>query len=90
MTRRQSCASGGVASVFSQYIVDTGGLVCGCGFDTDFVPRHFISWEYEQLTKFKGSKYVQSYIGDTFKQIKQQLTRGKHLLSWVLHAKSKD
>ena len=75
-----SCASGGVATELSRYVIDKGGVVYGCtGKDIRNV-HHIRIDEAEKIDLLKGSKYVQSYIGDTYKEVKCDLRSGRLVL----------
>lgn len=72
-----SCASGGMATELSRYIIEKGGIVYGCtGKDIRNV-HHIRVDKVEELEYLKGSKYVQSYIGNTYIKIKKDLQSGK-------------
>ena len=73
-------ASGGMASIFSKYVLEKDGAVYGAnGVDIRNV-HHTRVDEFEDLDSIRGSKYVQSYMGDTYKQVKQDLREGKMVL----------
>lgn len=75
-----SCTSGGMATELSRYIIEKGGIVYGCtGKDIRNV-HHIRVDKAEELEYLKGSKYVQSYIGDTFIKVKKDLQSGKGVL----------
>lgn len=71
--------SGGMAALFSEYIVQNGGAVCGCGFESGAL-KHTVEHTLLGLEKFKGSKYIQSNTSGVFSQVRQQLQEGKTLL----------
>lgn len=75
-----SCASGGAATAIARHVLNTGGVVYGCsGMDIRHV-RHVRISRMEELDLLKGSKYVQSDLGLTFKQIRGDLKVGKEVL----------
>lgn len=64
-----SCASGGMATELSRYVIDKGGVVYGCtGKDIRYV-HHIRIDSVEGLDLLKGSKYVQSFIGGIYKDV---------------------
>ena len=72
--------SGGIASVFSRYIIENGGVVYGSsGIDCQHV-RHIRVASSADIDTIKGSKYVQSAIEDIFIQIKADLIKGLNVL----------
>lgn len=77
---RKDSTSGGVFSALSQYVIDRGGIVFGAEFDDKFCVRHGSGETSEDLGKFRGSKYVQSWMGDTFKAVQDELKKDR----WVL------
>lgn len=65
---RLKSSSGGVFSLLAEIVIEKGGLVFGAGFNKDFEVEHSYIEKKEHIVKFQGSKYVQSKIGDTYKQ----------------------
>ena len=75
-----SCASGGVATELSRYVVDAGGVVYGCsGADMRDVHHERVDTA-EGLEPLKGSKYVQSRIGMVYRSVRQDLQAGRQVL----------
>ncbi|WP_374708501.1 Coenzyme F420 hydrogenase/dehydrogenase, beta subunit C-terminal domain [Bacteroides faecis] len=72
--------SGGAFTAIARWVLDRGGVVCGAGFSTDFEVVHQWANCYEDLRMFRNSKYVQSRIGNTYKEAKQFLMEGKCVL----------
>lgn len=77
---RLKSSSGGLFTVFAEWVIDNGGVVFGAGFDEDFTVSHSCVDTKGELEKFRGSKYVQSKIGDTYKQAKDFLKQGRKVL----------
>lgn len=73
-------SSGGAASVFSRHIIDNGGVVYGCTGTNGTDVCHIKVNNADDLWKLKGSKYVESRLGDTFKNIRNDLEDGKMVL----------
>lgn len=69
----KDCSSGGIATAFSRYVVNNNGYVYGAAFDNYELVAHKYIDSIDGLNDLKGSKYVQSYVGDTYKQVKEQL-----------------
>jgi len=76
---RRTSTSGGVASIFSNYIIENYGVVFGASIQ-DKINMHIKIDRKNDLIKLKGSKYVHSKIGDTYKEAKQELTAGRKVL----------
>lgn len=77
---RLDSSSGGIFTLVAEEIINRGGVVFGVGFDEDFNVAHSYVESYGELDRFRGSKYVQSKIGDTFKQAKDFLDQGREVL----------
>lgn len=79
-TIRKDSTSGGAFSAFALSVLKRGGVVCGAAFDPFPRVRH-ISIEHEKdLSRFRGSKYVQSEIGTAFSDIREHLRNGRTVL----------
>ncbi len=75
-----SCASGGVASELSRWIISNGGIVYGCsGTDIRRV-RHIRIDRLSDIDLLKGSKYVQSAIADLYRHVRLDLKNDKLVL----------
>lgn len=69
-------SSGGIFSLIAGYVIDNGGVVYGAAFDEDMYLRHIRVSDKEGLAALRGSKYVQSDIGDAFTQVRDDLKNG--------------
>ena len=74
---RSHSSSGGAFSAIAEYVLEQGGVVFGAAFDENFDVRHICVDSQEELYKLRGSKYVQSRIGDTYQQAKEHLKQGR-------------
>lgn len=71
---RKSSSSGGIASIFySHFIQDKKGSAFGCFYDNNLQLKFSRATTIEELEKFKTSKYSQSYIGYTYREIEKDL-----------------
>ena len=77
---RQQSSSGGFFSLLADYVLTKGGVVYGAAFDAAFNVCHTRVDKIEDLYKLRGSKYVQSRIGQTFRECKDDLKAGKLVL----------
>ncbi len=77
---RMSSTSGGAASVLARVTVENGGVVYGCVQESYRNIRHLRIDRVEQLYCLKGSKYVQSDIGATFRLVKKDLADRRRVL----------
>lgn len=79
-TIRQQSSSGGFFSLLADSVLTKGGVVYGAAFDAAFNVCHTRLANIEDLYKLRGSKYVQSRIGETFRECKDDLKAGKLVL----------
>lgn len=69
----QESTSGGIFTAVSDYVLEQGGVVYGATLDDNIVVRHMRAVTAEERNRMRGSKYVQSDLGDVFVQVKQDL-----------------
>ena len=74
---REQSASGGFFYLMAQAALKRGSLVCGCVWDGRFTARHVCTDSLETVQTMRQSKYVQSDMGDCFRQIKTALANGR-------------
>lgn len=77
---RMKSSSGGIFSILAEYIIKNNGVVYGAGFDEDFNIKHKRILYSTDLDLLRGSKYVQSSIGDIYKQVKNDLENNNPVL----------
>ena len=77
---RMESSSGGIFTQLAEQVIDTGGVVFGVKWNEHFEAVHTYTETKEGLAAFRGSKYVQSQVGDTFKQAEQFLKQGRQVL----------
>lgn len=74
---RTQSSSGGIFTLLAEKILEEGGVVFGASFTDDFKEvTHIAVTDKEHLYKLRGSKYLQSKIGDTYKQAEDYLKKG--------------
>lgn len=79
--KRRICASGGIGTTMSEYVIRNGGVVFGSRYNESLVPIITFTERLEELEHFKGSRYVQSLVGnDTYKQVKNFLLDDRQVL----------
>lgn len=79
-TIRKESTSGGSFTAIASWVITKGGVVYGAAFDyIDYRVKHRAAFTQDELGLFRNSKYVQSDIGNTYKNIKKHLQEGK----WV-------
>lgn len=77
---RLNSSSGGLFTAFAEQIIADGGVVFGAAFDKDFKVVHTYTETVAGLAQFRGSKYVQSEIGDAYIRAKAFLESGRKVL----------
>lgn len=73
---RTDSSSGGIFTVFADYILNQSGVVFGAAFDSDFKLRHHAVKNLADLHKLRGAKYLQSFIGDAYAKVANYLDGG--------------
>lgn len=78
---RRGSASGGIFTLLARESLKRGGVVFGAGFEHSTWRVIHKSAETEaELDDLRGSKYVQSDTGDTFKRVKDYLEDGREVV----------
>ena len=77
---RSDSSSGGAFSLFALHILEQGGVVYGAALGNDMTVRHRGVENPAELTSLRGSKYLQSVIGNTYTEVKKNLEAGKPVL----------
>ncbi|HIZ04998.1 MAG TPA: Coenzyme F420 hydrogenase/dehydrogenase, beta subunit C-terminal domain [Candidatus Phocaeicola gallistercoris] len=77
---RMQSSSGGIFTALAEYVIKQGGVVFGARFDEQWQVKHDYTETMEGLATFRGSKYVQSQIGNTFQETEQFLKAGRKVL----------
>lgn len=73
-------SSGGAFSVFARYVISKRGVVFGATMDESLQVKHIHIETIDELPKIRGSKYVQSFIGDSYKCVKSFLKANRMVL----------
>lgn len=77
---RKESTSGGAFTAIATWVIRQGGVVFGAGYrEGTFIVEHQAVEREEDLRIFRNSKYVQSRMGDTYRQVKNYLRDGR----WV-------
>ena len=78
-TRLES-SSGGVFTMLAEAVIGEGGVVFGVKFNSQFEVVHGYTESIAGISDFRTSKYVQSFLGDCFKEVEQFLKSGRKVL----------
>lgn len=77
---RKRSSSGGIFTALAEQLIKQGGVVFGSRFDERWQVKHDYTETIEGLTAFRGSKYVQSQIGNTYQEAERFLKTGRKVL----------
>lgn len=77
---RINSSSGGVFWLLCEETINKNGVVFGAAFDSEFNVKHTFAKTLKGCEKFRGSKYVQSSIEESYKRAKEFLDNGKYVL----------
>ena len=70
---REKSSSGGIFTLLAEYVIKNGGVVFGAAFDENWNVKHYYVEDIQDINIFRGSKYMQSIIGNTYKQAEEFL-----------------
>lgn len=79
-TIRMNSRSGGFFTALSDLVLERSGVIYGCVLNDKFQAEHVRAETRQERDRMRGSKYIQSSMGDTFKSVKEDLTKGKLVL----------
>lgn len=77
---RKDSSSGGIFTLLAESIISRGGVVFGARFNENWDVIHDYTETIQGLADFRGSKYLQSQIGNTFSKVEQFLKQGRCVL----------
>lgn len=78
-TRLES-SSGGMFTELARHVLSRGGVVFGAAYDEGLVVRHRMVDSEEGLSALRGSKYVQSQTGESYREARELLEEGRLVL----------
>lgn len=70
-------SSGGIFSVIADYVFENDGVVFGAAYDDELNVNHIKAESQKELEPLRSSKYVQSNIGETYKETETLLKEGR-------------
>ena len=77
---RAASRSGGIFTALSDHVLSNGGVIYGCVLTDDFNAVHIRADNVKERNRMRGSKYIQSKLGDTFKNVKADLDAQRSVL----------
>lgn len=76
---RKRSSSGGIFFAIASWVISQSGVVYGAAFDEKFQLSHIGVDNLKDLERLRGSKYLQSTMGNNYKEIRELLKQGR----WV-------
>ncbi len=70
---RLRSTSGGIFTELARYVIGIGGVVCAVRFDENYHIVHDFFDIMDEIDHYRGSKYAQSDLQYTFRQVQEQL-----------------
>lgn len=77
---RYDSSSGGIFTMLAESVINDGGIVFGARFDENWDVVHDYTDTIVGIGSFRGSKYVQSRIGETYNIARDYLKKGYKVL----------
>lgn len=77
---RMASSSGGVFIALAKRIIGKGGVVFGAVFDENWEVMHTYAETLDEVKPMMGSKYLQSRIGTSFRDVEKFLKEGREVL----------
>lgn len=77
---RLKSSSGGIFSLLAERVLEQQGVVFGACFDDNWCAKHSYTETQKGLEPFRGSKYMQSYIGHSYIDAERFLKKGRQVL----------
>ncbi|MCW4024178.1 MAG: Coenzyme F420 hydrogenase/dehydrogenase, beta subunit C-terminal domain [Candidatus Bathyarchaeota archaeon] len=73
-------SSGGIFSEIANVVLKKNGVVFGAAFDENFTLKHCVATNEKELAPLRGSKYIQSHIGNAYESAVSLAKQGKPVL----------
>ena len=73
-------SSGGIFTVMAKQVLGMKGAVAGVAWKDDLSVQHIFIEHVEDLAKLQKSKYLQSYVGTIFREVKEKIEKGQQVL----------
>lgn len=77
---REKSSSGGVFSIFADFVMSKKGIVYGSAYNSKEERLCVSSTETESLDNLRKSKYIESFAGESFRSVRNNLLAGRHVL----------
>ncbi len=77
---RERSSSGGLFSALAEAVLAKQGIVYGAAYDEELRVVHIGIEDRKELYRLQGSKYVQSNLGNIYRDVQEQLDSGRTVL----------
>ena len=77
---RRDSTAGGAFSALAEYVLEGGGVVFGAALDNHLRVSHIAVKNRHDLPQLRGSKPVQSDVGESYQQVRLYLDQGRQVL----------
>lgn len=78
---RMNSSSGAVFNSLASYVLDKEGIIYGVAMSKECYSAEYVRvTNVENLSRIRGSKYMQAHIGDAYRQVRNDLMSGKLVL----------
>lgn len=77
---RYNSSSGGIFSMLAREVINNGGIVFGAAFNQNWDVHHTAIESVEDIHRLQGSKYVQSFLGNSYCDVKKELNHHRLVL----------
>ncbi len=77
---RMASRSGGIFTALTDEWLAAGGVIYGCVLDEHFQAYHMRTESAADRDRMRGSKYIQSDLGDIFRNVREDLKSGREVL----------
>lgn len=78
--QRLRSSSGGIFILLAEHIIEQGGVVFGARFNGKWEVEHCCAGTIEELEPLMRSKYIQSCIGNTYREAERFLKQGRQVM----------
>ena len=77
---RMESSSGGIYSLIAEYVINHNGTVYAACYNEKLEVQHCRIDSVQNIVKSRGSKYVQSLLGDTYQRVYSDLNENRMVL----------
>lgn len=77
---RKKSSSGGIFSLLAEWIIRSGGVVFGARYNSDWMVITESIDSLDEIYLFRGSKYLQSNLNDSYLKCRRILKEGRQVL----------